>query len=366
MSLIQEYTDLLTHIAEQYEDWSITAEHPFTISRKQEESILPLAISLYGSNSKAHLFINLYDNGTYTALAQKFLRHQQKEQDLQRDENSGLVIAIDEEGIAVIYDVTDVSADDFSSQFENIVETAESLLMKVIASSVEAVKDEPDTLSDPQEVGRSDHLADSKQSVEQVVKQYFAEKDYKFKHDKGNKRFIFGFSTDNYVNTEGEESLRVVINYSDDELLRFETPWLYRFDLNKIEYSLITMAIAWYQFEYKFLSMSLDPMDGELKISIDVPLGKGTIHTTQIRRIVSFILQFTEETYDELFSLLLSDSDAAKKKLNEMIDKYKTKLNSHRWVESIKDKLDGLTDEQKEAIEKILSQSQSTNEQGGI
>lgn len=158
----------------------------------------------------------------------------------------------------------------------------------------------------------------------------------------------------------------MAISYADKERLCIQTPSMYVFDLNKTDYSLIAMVIAWYQFEYKFLSMSLDPEDGELKISIDLPLGQGTLHHSQIDRIVSFIQQFSEETYSELFSLLLTDSDSAKKILNEKIDEHKANQRSRSWLQSIQKQLTQSTDEQKAAIEKILSQGKSTNEQGGI
>lgn len=158
----------------------------------------------------------------------------------------------------------------------------------------------------------------------------------------------------------------MAISYADKERLCIQTPSMYVFDLNKTDYSLIAMVIAWYQFEYKFLSMSLDPEDGELKISIDLPLGQGTLHHSQIDHIVSFIQQFSEETYSELFSLLLTDSDSAKKILNEKIDEHKANRRSHSWLQSIQKQLTQSTDEQKAAIEKILSQGKSTNEQGGI
>jgi len=238
------------------------------------------------------------------------------------------------------------------------------LLINAIGSALETIKDEAETQTPATE--HSQPTIGSQPSVHQVVKQYFSEKNYKYQDDEKNKRFIFGFATNSYIDPEGDSNIGIVINYSDDSLLRIETPRLYMFDLNKTEYSLICMAIAWFQFEYKFLSMSLDPSDGELKISIDIPVAKGTLHSSQIDRIVQFILQFTEVTYDELFSLLLSDSNAAKKQLNEKIDKHKMKVKSHSWVESIKEKLSELTDEQKDAIEHILAQGNSTNQQGGI
>lgn len=349
MSSIQEYTDLLTKVAQQREEWSVTADKPFTISRQHQDNALPLAISVHSNESKAHLFINLYDDSELADVAQKFLRIK-REKLIQHKDDSGLVIYIDEEGFAVVYDVTDVSTEEFSAQFDNIIDNAEELLSKSISYALEDLKSASN---------------ESNRPIEQVVEQYL-EKKYKFQHDEDGKRFILGFATDSYINKEGDKSLLVAISYADKERLCIQTPLMYIFDLNKTDYSLIAMVIAWYQFEYKFLSMSLDPEDGELKISIDLPLGQGTLHHSQIDRIVSFIQQFSEETYSELFSLLLTDSDSAKKILNEKIDEHKANRRSRSWLQSIQKQLTQSTDEQKAAIEKILSQGKSTNEQGGI
>jgi len=349
MSSIQEYTYLLTKVAQQREEWSVTADKPFTISRQHQDNALPLAISVHGNESKAHLFINLYDDSELADVAQKFLRIK-REKLIQHKDDSGLVIYIDEEGFAVVYDVTDVSTEEFSAQFDNIIDNAEELLSKSISYALEDLKSASN---------------ESNRPIEQVVEQYL-EKKYKFQHDEDGKRFILGFATDSYINKEGDKSLLVAISYADKERLCIQTPLMYIFDLNKTDYSLIAMVIAWYQFEYKFLSMSLDPEDGELKISIDLPLGHGTLHHSQIDRIVSFIQQFSEETYSELFSLLLTDSDSAKKILNEKIDEHKANRRSRSWLQSIQKQLTQSTDEQKAAIQKILSQGKSTNEQGGI
>lgn len=358
MSSIQEYTDLLTKVAQQREEWSVTADKPFTISRQHQDNALPLAISVHSNESKAHLFINLYDDSELADVAQKFLRIK-REKLIQHKDDSGLVIYIDEEGFAVVYDVTDVSTEEFSAQFDNIIDNAEELLSKSISYALEDLK------SASNESERLESVTESNRPIEQVVEQYL-EKKYKFQHDEDGKRFILGFATDSYINKEGDKSLLVAISYADKERLCIQTPSMYVFDLNKTDYSLIAMVIVWYQFEYKFLSMSLDPEDGELKISIDLPLGQGTLHHSQIGSIVSFILQFSEETYSELFSLLLTDSDSAKKILNEKIDEHKANQRSRSWLQSIQKQLTQSTDEQKAAIQKILSQGKSTNEQGGI
>ncbi len=71
MSSAQAYRELLTRIADQKENWSVTSEQPFIISRQREENRLPVSIRMYGNENKVHLFYNLYSETSLTELAQK-------------------------------------------------------------------------------------------------------------------------------------------------------------------------------------------------------------------------------------------------------------------------------------------------------
>ncbi|MDP5129707.1 MAG: hypothetical protein NWQ54_02410 [Paraglaciecola sp.] len=351
MSLLQDYSVLFQQFSEQHNNWDITSEDPFSISREEKEGSLPLSISVYGNETKAHIYFNLYHCETSKQLAHKLLKINQKQKIQQADEDSGLVIAIDSDGIAVIFDASGITPDVFADNLDSLIEKAETVLAQVVTSAHKIVQKDSEEVST--DAAPSVAVA-ANLPIDEIVKQYFASENFKYKNDEDNKRFIFGFATDKYLNINNEPSLRIVINYADSDLLRFETPWLYQFDLQKTDYSLIASAIVWFQLEYKFLSMSLDPGDGELKISIDIPIGAGTIHSSQIKRIVSFILQFTESNYEEYFALLLKDTKAAKEKLNTLLDAHKERVSNLRWFEVIKNKLDDLTDEQKKAIEDIL------------
>ncbi|MBA6379952.1 MULTISPECIES: hypothetical protein [unclassified Colwellia] len=361
MNLKQTYSDLLADIAEQHEDWSATSESPFTISRQAEEKVRPLSISVFGSESKAHLFFNLYNDNALSELAKKFLRVQNKDKIQTNDEESGLVIIIDSDGFAVVYDATKTNIEDFTPQFENIAETADALLMTVVADAYQTVEN-----ADVPSIENTQTEQVEKPSIEHVLKQYFTEKDYKYKYQEDKQRFVLGFNTEHYLDDNGDPSFNVVLDYSDKGLLRFLTPFLYKFDLNKTQYSLIASAVAWFQFRYKFLSMSLDPSDGELRISIDIPLADGVLHKSQVHRIMSFILQFTEDSYQELFSLMLSEPNESEKKLKEIIANYKQEIETGRWLKSLEDKMQGITEAQKQAIENILNQSESSTGKGGI
>lgn len=361
MNLKQAYSDLLAHIAEQHDDWSATSESPFTISRQAEENALPLSISVFGSESKAHLFFNLYNENALSELAKKFLHIENKNKIQTNDEESGLVIIIDSDGFAVVYDATETNIEDFPPQFENITETANALLKKLVEGAYQVVEN-----TDAPSIENTQTEQIEKPSIGHVLKQYFADMDYEYRDQDDKQRFVLSFSTEHYLDSDGDSSLNVVLDYSDKGILRFMTPFLYKFDLDKTQYSLIASAIAWFQFEYKFLSMSLDPADGELRISIDIPVQDGVLHKSQVHRIISFIFQFTEDSYKELFSLMLSDPNESEKKLKETIANYKQKREAGRWLKSLEDKMQGITEAQKQAIEDILNQSESSTDTGGI
>ncbi|MDM7862228.1 hypothetical protein QTP81_16600 [Alteromonas sp. ASW11-36] len=366
MSSYQEYSQSLPRIAEQREDWVIKSESPLTITRQTEEQQLPLSIALHGKDEKAHLFFNLYDGGPFTDMARKFLRINQQDDFRQKDDESGLVIIIDSDGIAAVLDATELNYSDFEEHFDEFVRSAEGVLDRVCQQSYGKVKEAQESENGSPKNSNSDAEQPSFESIDTVVKRFFTERNYKFQHNEKRQRFVFGFNTEKYVDSNGDQNVGIVINYSDSDLLRFETPFLYKFDLNEVEYSLIATAIVWFQFRYKFLSMSLDPSDGELKVSIDIPLGQASLHTSQVNRIVSFIVSFTEETYEELFSLLLSDKNAAQEKLNTLFDERKAKAEEALWYESIKEKMSGLTPEQKKQIEEIVGHQDDGGKQGGI
>jgi len=53
-------------------------------------------------------------------------------------------------------------------------------------------------------------------------------------------------------------------------------------------------------------------------------------------------------------------------KLKGLIDNYKAESENHQWIDSIKDKLGGITEDQRKAIEEILSNGADDRSQGGI
>lgn len=366
MSLIEIYSNLLVHIAEQHDTWSVTSEEaPCTITRVESEGSLPLSIAVHGNEEKAHLLFHVYDDGTLKKLAHRYLELKNDSDIRSKESDSDFILMIDSDGFAAVYSAVETPPEDFTSQFEVLIQKAEKTLIKAITLADKELEELRNSSSSS---ANSIGPVTEKLTVVEVLDKYFEHRGYANHHDKENKRYIFGFKTGDYKNEDNDRSFRIVISYSDDSLLRFSTPWLYKIDFSKASYRFIASIIAWYQFEYKFLAMSLDPSDGELKISIDIPIEKGEIHITQIHRIVTFIQSFVEETYIELFSLVLTNSKAAEEKLNELITDFNVKRASAVWIDKTKGKMIGLSEKQKKAIEAILEENQdkASTETDGI
>ncbi|MDV7103856.1 hypothetical protein R3X26_05460 [Vibrio sp. TH_r3] len=365
MSLIQRYTELFKEFSHQQENWDFTSDSPFTLTRKESDQQLPLSLFLQGNEETVHIFFSLYNSTTLTKLAKDWLKTQGEEKFVRKDEDSGLIIYIDHEGFAAVLETSDSTPEDVIASIDQSIKKAELLLIK----SVESVQKASESSSSAEEStdSETETTVVQEMDVSQVVESYLVENSYKHKHLNDRKRFVFGFSTKKYKDSDGDNSVQIVIDYSDDDLLRFTTPWLYKFDLDKTDYSLIASAIVWYQFTYKFLSMSLDPSDGELTICIDIPLGDGAkVCHKQIDRLVKFIHQVTEVTYDEIFGQMLEDSQGAESKLKSKIESHKKKRTNARWFESVKGKLDELSEQQKRQIEEILNNGDDEDKRAGI
>lgn len=368
MSALQTYCDMLTQFAEQSPNWHVESTEPLTIVRETDGSVLPLAIALYGSEEDVRAYVNLYTNKELVGLAQKLLKTLNQEKITKQDDNSGLRVLIDSDGFAVILAGAQLKGDDFTSVLEELIETSESILTKLVKDALDVVNnhgkvnEETGTEEETTQDGGNDVYLPTIQAIEK----FLTDNDYKFRHDEKRQRYSLGFNSKNYRDKDGDSSIHIQIEYAYDDLLRISTPWLYQFDFDKVDYATVASAIAWYQFEYKFLSMSLDPADGELRISLDIPTPDGRVHPDQIKRLTTFCYQFAEDTYEELFQLLLKAPDSGKQKLESLIDKHREKVANQQWINNLQDKLVGTTDEQKRMIESILAQSEGQKETRGI
>lgn len=368
MSALKSYREMLTLFAEQTSHWQVGSEDPLTIVRDAIDGQLPLAVTLYGNDQDVHICVNLYTNEEFVNLAKSLLQILNQEKVSTRDDESGLNVLIDSDGFALIQTDKQHKDTEFSADLERLIATSEPILSKLVKDAFEVVnkqrssnEEEVTSQNNAQQIGDDLYLP-----VIQAIEKYLADNGYKSRHDEDRKRFILGFNTKNYRDKDGDSSVQVHLIYDDDDLLRVSTPWLYTFDFNKVDYVTVASAIAWYQFEYKFLSMSLDPTDGELRISLDIPMADNRVHPDQIKRLINFCYQFAEDTYEELFKLLLQTPESGKEKLESLIEQYREKVSKKQWVRNLQEKLEEATDEQKRMIESILTQGQEQQEKRGI
>tara|TARA_B100001063_G_C16743126_1_gene545915 strand:+ start:511 stop:1719 length:1209 start_codon:yes stop_codon:yes gene_type:complete len=383
MDLIKGISALIADFVEQHDDWNPSSSTPISIIKTDNNSSLPYTLDISEREDDTSIRLHLHNEENLQNVAQAVLV--KNGGDDYQNSDGPFHTLIDGKGFSVFCDVSEVSFDQFSENFEGIVGRLEQMLKGAVKQAIELVSaDESDADNGEIESASEDSSAprvdvtesaptDSDISQFEVVSpkeaivQFLERKEWKFRDNSERQSIELGMNLDKYSDHDGKSLLLININYGNDDLVRFQTPMMYKFDFAKTPYSLIASVIAWYQFEYKFLSMSLDPSDGELKISIDIPLAKGALHHTQVERIVGFMIQFTEETFDELFDDLLHAPEDAQKCIDGKISDYQQNIEAKKWVRQFETDLVGLSEEKRSQLQRALEAlkgSGSGDEQG--
>ena len=384
MDLIKGISALIADFVEQQNDWKLSSSTPISIIKTDNNSSLPYTLDISEREDDTSIRLHLHSEESLQNVAQAVLAKNGGDDYLNSD--GPFHTLIDSKGFSVFCDVSEVSFDQFSENFEGIVGRLEQMLKGAVKQAIELVSaddsdaDTDDTESTAEvsstssdEVTESapsdtDISQDEEVSPKEAIIQFLERKEWKFRDNSERQSIELGMNLDKYSDHDGKSLLLININYGNDDLVRFQTPMMYKFDFAKTPYSLIASVIAWYQFEYKFLSMSLDPSDGELKISIDIPLAKGVLHHTQVERIVGFMIQFTEETFDEMFDDLLHAPEDAQKRIDGKISDYQQNIEAKKWVRQFETDLVGLSEEKRSqlqrALEELKSAEGSSDDQG--
>jgi hypothetical protein len=364
MSFMQKASEILLAHAEQNENWDVKSTNPLIVTKRasfNDEIQLLISLELL-ANDRFRLLLSSEDENLIK-LADMVLSL--KEEPEIRNSEKDLFFIISPRGFEVYKDFSELSSIESDEDFASLIEEFESLLVKFIDGGQKLVKDHINAARESSEEGKQQTIREDKpKTVPEVIESYFDEKEYKFQHDEEHRRFVTGFKTDNYIDKDGDDSVVIVIDYKDSDLVRFVTPFLYRFDLAKIPYSLIAGVIAWHQFEYKFLALSLDPNDGECKISIDIPIKDAQLYKSQIDRIILFIRQFVDETYDDLFHKLLTSSADAQKELDEKLAVRRQKFVQQKWLQDTSERVSLLDSEQRKKLSDTIDHllSKGSNE----
>ncbi|RUP83886.1 hypothetical protein C7Y69_00625 [Alteromonas sp. KS69] len=384
MDLIKGISALIADFVEQQNDWKLSSSTPISIIKTDNNSSLPYTLDISEREDDTSIRLYLHSEESLQNVAQAVLAKNGGDDYLNSD--GPFHTLIDSKGFSVFCDVSEVSFDQFSENFEGIVGRLEQMLKGAVKQAIELVSaDDSDADTDDTEStaggssASSDEVTESapsdtdisqdeEVSPKEAIIQFLERKEWKFRDNSERQSIELGMNLDKYSDHDGKSLLLININYGNDDLVRFQTPMMYKFDFAKTPYSLIASVIAWYQFEYKFLSMSLDPSDGELKISIDIPLAKGVLHHTQVERIVGFMIQFTEETFDEMFDDLLHAPEDAQKRIDGKISDYQQNIEAKKWVRQFETDLVGLSEEKRSqlqrALEELKSAEGSSDDQG--
>jgi hypothetical protein len=372
MDLIKGISALIADFVEQQNDWKLSSSTPISIIKTDNNSSLPYTLDISEREDDTSIRLHLHSEESLQNVAQAVLAKNGGDDYLNSD--GPFHTLIDSKGFSVFCDVSEVSFDQFSENFEGIVGRLEQMLKGAVKQAIELVSaDDSDADTDDTEStaggssASSDEVTESAPSdtdisqgedvsPKEAIIQFLERKEWKFRDNSERQSIELGMNLDKYSDHDGKSLLLININYGNDDLVRFQTPMMYKFDFAKTPYSLIASVIAWYQFEYKFLSMSLDPSDGELKISIDIPLAKGVLHHTQVERIVGFMIQFTEETFDEMFDDLLHAPEDAQKRIDGKISDYQQNIEAKKWVRQFETDLVGLSEEKRSQLQRALEE----------
>lgn len=358
MDLIKGIAQLLVEFSSQHDDWDSMSDSSTSIHKLDNNSNLPITVDVLENENGASLRMHLYREENLINVAHAIVKKNGDEAYINSD--GPFETRIDHNGFGVFCHVTEDSFSDFSENFDAILNRCENMLNGAVKQAVELVSEppKPEQESTSESEQAPSDVADDEQSMtyspRDAIVHFLDEKEWKYRDNSDNQYIEFGMNLDKYSDHDSKSLLVININYGNKDLIRFQTPMMYRFDLQTTPYSLIASVIAWYQFEYKFLSMSLDPSDGELKISIDIPLGKGVIHPTQVGRIVSFMIQFTEETYEEMFDDLLHAPEQAQKSISGKVEEYQKKIETKKWIHQFESDLVGLSEAKRRELERVL------------
>ena len=388
MELLQHLSSLLIEHANSHQGWNVLNSSPVVVEREETDRLHPAVFTLKSHDDGVIIIAQTPPKEGYTKAAEafhkKFADHETSQQDgifhtQMLDDAFAVILPMNEEQL-------DAVAENISAlligQADKLTEFVEKMLRKIKNGQV-SEGSESQSPTQTQHVGEAQsevqtQLAGETLSVEQVIQAYLESEGYKYSHEEEDQYFTIGMKMPHYRDEKGSDTLGIAINYRDPKIVRFITPQMYTFNLEQMPYEVIASVIVWYQFRYKFLAMSLDPDDGECRISIDIPVEQGVLHTSQISRIFEFILQFAEEIHkfdDEgsgtdnperkaLFHMLLNRSkEEVRDALKKNFDEVKNQRADAGFFNQIKSDLEGLSEQQKQQVRDLIAEFKDKGDQ---
>lgn len=128
------------------------------------------------------------------------------------------------------------------------------------------------------------------------IKGFLDEKKLKYTvTPKGYITLLFG--TDNYKKADGDKGILLVIDLAEDaELIKVIAPNAYKY--KEGPYKLAVLEACMHAgYRSKFIQYEYDPNDGEIRLTIDLPLEDAKLTARQLYRVVSALVEILD-SYD--------------------------------------------------------------------
>ncbi len=132
----------------------------------------------------------------------------------------------------------------------------------------------------------------------------------KYRMSDGDEYIITGFKTNNYVDSDGDDGLRVVIRLREDgEYFEVFAPMAYQYadGPNKLAVMQALMMVQW---KTKLIQYEYDAKDGEIRPIIEFPLEDSRLTQRQFLRVLHGLVQLVDE-YDPVVRKAIETGEIA-------------------------------------------------------
>lgn len=117
------------------------------------------------------------------------------------------------------------------------------------------------------------------------IESFLKQRNLKYSHEKGSKKFQSGFSTDNYLNAEGRNFFNFSIYCEDEgEIVRIIAPNLFVAPpkLSAKRKAIIWQTLLQVNWNCRMVTFEYDINDGEIRALYNIPLGDSSLGMEQL------------------------------------------------------------------------------------
>lgn len=124
-----------------------------------------------------------------------------------------------------------------------------------------------------------------------------------YQRDDARSCVVFGMTTEHYARPDGQKSLLVVAEVSENgEYFKLFAPMAYKVEGKNLDPFLRTCMII--QWMTKLVQFEYDSTDGEIRPIIEFPIEDGSLTAKQLGRSVGGLVQLIEQYSEELHAAL--------------------------------------------------------------